>query len=245
MTRLMHEGVIEPTVVPHNPLDVLAQQFVAACVGRAWTADELFAMTRGAETASLGRETFDAVLGMLAGQYLGRVRGLNRVVWDRVAGPPEPGDARTVAVISGGTIPEQGLFPVYLADDEASADAGPAPERAAHSGGRRVGELDEEMVYEAREEGGHPAWRLGMAHRVHRSRPGHREPRARRAGQGAVLEGRPGRGGLELGRELGAFIRTIAEQADGGAAGRGRALRTLQEHRPRRPGSAQPARLPR
>ncbi len=70
VTRLMHEGAIEPTVVPRNPLDVLAQQIVAASVDRVWGADELYALVRGAENyAELGRESFEAVLGMLAGQY--------------------------------------------------------------------------------------------------------------------------------------------------------------------------------
>ncbi|MET0772162.1 MAG: DEAD/DEAH box helicase [Candidatus Limnocylindrales bacterium] len=235
VTRLMHEGVIEPTVVPHNPLDVLAQQIVAACVERAWGADELFAMTRGAENyASLGRETFDAVLGMLAGQYPSDefAELKPRVVWDRVAGTLRSrGDARTVAVISGGTIPERGLFPVYLADDEASADAGPGTRaRAARSGGRRVGELDEEMVYEAREGEvillGASAWRIeSIAHDRVTVTPAPGEPGKVPFWKGDQV-GRP----AELGREMGAFIRTIAEQADGGAAGRGRALRTLREH---------------
>ena len=156
VTRLMHEGAIEPTVVPHNPLDVLAQQIVAASVDRPWGTDELYALVRGAENyAELGRESFDAVLGMLAGQYpsdeFAELRP--RVIWDRAAGTVRSrGDARTVAVISGGTIPERGLFPVFLANDDAAAmSVGPGTRaRSARGGGRRVGELDEEMVYEAR-----------------------------------------------------------------------------------------------
>ena len=101
----MHEGAIEPTVVPRNPLDVLAQQLVATAVDRAWPVDELYALVRRAENfAELGRETFEAMLGMLAGQYpADEFAELKpRVVWDRVAGTVQARrDARTVAVISG------------------------------------------------------------------------------------------------------------------------------------------------
>ena len=138
---------------------------------RPWTADALDALARGAENyAELGRESFEAVLGMLAGQYpsdeFAELRP--RVIWDRAGGTVRSrGDARVVAVTSGGTIPERGLFPVFLADDAtgASADVGPGTRaRAARTGGRRVGELDEEMVYEAREGEvillGASAWRI-------------------------------------------------------------------------------------
>ncbi len=120
VTRLMHEGAIEPTVIPHNPLDVLAQQLVAAASEHEWSADDLYALARRAENfAELGRESFEAVLGMLAGQYpADEFAELKpRVVWDRVAGTVQSRrDAHTVAVISGGTIPDRGLFPVFLAD---------------------------------------------------------------------------------------------------------------------------------
>ncbi len=176
VTRLMHEGAIEPTVVPRNPLDVLAQQIVAACVERPWTADELYALARGAENyAELGRESFEAVLGMLAGQYpsdeFAELRP--RVVWDRAAGTVRSrGDARTVAVTSGGTIPERGLFPVYLADDDATASNGDGPgtrARAARTGGRRVGRARRGDGVRGPGGRGHPPGCLGVAHRVHRS----------------------------------------------------------------------------
>src|SRR5687768_10339446 len=156
VTRLMHEGAIETTVVPHNPLDVLAQQLVAMSVDRSWPVDDLFALVRRAENfAELGREVFEATLGMLAGQYpadeFAELRP--RIVWDRAAGTVQARrDARTIAVVSGGTIPDRGLFPVFLMDDGAEAEHGPTRARSARSGGgRRVGELDEEMVYESRE----------------------------------------------------------------------------------------------
>ena len=93
---------------------------------------------------------------MLAGHYPGDefAELRPRVVWDRAAGTVESRrDARTVAVISGGTIPDRGLFGVFLGDAGRSIEAaGPGTKaRQARAGGRRVGELDEEMVYEARE----------------------------------------------------------------------------------------------
>ena len=135
VTRLMHEGAIETTVVPRNPLDVLAQQLVATTVDRAWPVDDLYALTRRAENfAELGRDVFEATLGMLAGHYpadeFAELRP--RVVWDRVAGTVQARrDARTVAVVSGGTIPDRGLFPVFLVDEGTRsrrwADAVPGP----------------------------------------------------------------------------------------------------------------------
>ena len=114
VTRLMHEGAIEPTVVPRNPLDVLAQQLVAMSLDQAWPVDELFATVRQAENyAGLSRDAFEATLGMLAGHYpADEFAELKpRVVWDRVAGTVQARrDARTVAVTSGGTIPIAASF---------------------------------------------------------------------------------------------------------------------------------------
>ena len=170
VTRLMHEGAIEPTVIPRNPLDVLAQQIVAMCprsdvVGGGAPGRR---PARGELRRPRSREAFEATLGMLAGQFpadeFAELRP--RLVWDRTAGTVVARrDARTVAVTSGGTIPDRGLFPVYLADDAAPDGVGAGTRaRAARGGGRRVGELDEEMVYEAREGEvvllGASAWRI-------------------------------------------------------------------------------------
>jgi len=169
VTRKMLDGEIEPTVIPRNPLDVLAQQLVATAADRKWAADDLFSLVRRAENfAGLGRDSFEATLSMLAGHYPGdEFADLKpRVIWDRAAGTVESRrDARTVAVISGGTIPDRGLFGVYLADAEVVDAAGPGTKaRQARAGGRRVGELDEEMVYETREGEvillGASAWRV-------------------------------------------------------------------------------------
>ena len=111
----MHEGAIEETKLPRNPLDVLAQQIVAMTVREPWPADELFeTVRRAAPYESLTRDAFEAVLGMLAGAYpsdeFAELKA--RVVWDRETGRVEGRrDARTVAITSGGTIPDRGLVP--------------------------------------------------------------------------------------------------------------------------------------
>jgi len=141
VTDAMHRGAIEPTRYPRNPLDVLAQQLVAMIAVEPWHADELFAFVRQAAPFSeLARTSFDGVLDMLSGLYpsdeFAELRP--RITWDRVTNilTPRPG-AKRVAITSGGTIPDRGLFGVFLAGGEKMQSA-------------RVGELDEEMVFESR-----------------------------------------------------------------------------------------------
>jgi len=137
----MRSGQIEELKIPHTPLDVLAQQIVAMTAVDDWLVDELEQTVRkAAPFGGLTRPILEAVLDMLAGRYPSEeFAGLRpRIVWDRVAGTirARPG-AQRLAVTSGGTIPDRGLFGVFLA-----SDTGRQP--------RRVGELDEEMVYESR-----------------------------------------------------------------------------------------------
>jgi ATP-dependent helicase Lhr and Lhr-like helicase len=133
----MKAGAIEETVIPRNPLDVLAQQIVAICADEEITVDELHDLVRGAYNfADLSRVQLENVLDMLAGRYpsdeFAELRP--RIVWDRTAGVIRGrGGVRQLAVQNAGTIPDRGLYGVHLVD-----------------GGGRVGELDEEMVYEAR-----------------------------------------------------------------------------------------------
>ena len=232
VTRLMRDGTIEPTVVPRNPLDVLAQQIVATTVDRSWSVDELFGLVRQAENfAELGRDTFEAVLGMLAGQYpADEFAELKpRIVWDRVGGiVTARRDARTVAVTSGGTIPDRGLFPVFLSDGAPVAD-GPVKARGK-GGARRVGELDEEMVYEARTGEvvllGASAWRIDSIEHdrvLVTPAPGESGKVPFWKGDGV---GRP----VELGRALGAFTREISELSGAKRGGRAKALKQLREH---------------
>ena len=137
----MRAGQIEELKIPHNPLDVLAQQIVAMTAVDDWLVDELeLTVRKAAPFGGLTRPILEAVLDMLAGRYPSEdFAGLRpRIVWDRVAGTirARPG-AQRLAVTSGGTIPDRGLFGVFLASDTSRQP-------------RRVGELDEEMVYESR-----------------------------------------------------------------------------------------------
>ncbi|MGV8881706.1 MAG: ATP-dependent helicase [Rhodoglobus sp.] len=140
----MLSGEIEAIAVPANPLDVLAQQTVAATALEGIDVEEWFdTVRRSAPFATLPRSAYDATLDLLSGLYpsdeFAELRP--RIVWDRVAGTitGRPG-AQRLAVTSGGTIPDRGLFGVFMVGG--STD-GKGP-------GRRVGELDEEMVYESR-----------------------------------------------------------------------------------------------
>ncbi len=133
----MLAGEIETTVIPRNPLDVLAQQVVAMSALQDWDVEELGRLVRRAYPfRDLGPRAFESTLDMLSGRYpsdeFAELRP--RIVWDRVEGRIRGrAGAQRLAVTSGGTIPDRGLYTVNLVDD-----------------GRRVGELDEEMVYETR-----------------------------------------------------------------------------------------------
>ncbi|HMI68643.1 MAG TPA: DEAD/DEAH box helicase [Solirubrobacteraceae bacterium] len=201
VTWLMREGRIEPTVVPRNALDVLAQHIVsmvASIEPAAVSVDELFALvTRTHSYAELSRELLENVLDMLDGRYPSQefAELRPRIVWDRVGGTIRARKgARQLAVTNAGTIPDRGLFSVVLPD------------------GRRVGELDEEMVYEARAGQtfllGASTWRIeeiGRDRVIVTPAPG--VPGAVPFWKGDGI-GRP----KELGREIGAFSRWAVEQ---------------------------------
>ncbi|HEX5853571.1 MAG TPA: DEAD/DEAH box helicase, partial [Solirubrobacteraceae bacterium] len=218
VARRMHEGLIEPTVVPRNALDVLAQQIVAIAVAAepatkakadaltadgapadtGVTVDELHALVTSTHSYStLSRELLENVLDMLDGRYpskeFGELRA--RIVWDRLAGVIRARKgSRQLAVANAGTIPDRGLYAVTLPD------------------GRRVGELDEEMVYEARPGQafllGASTWRI---EEITRDRvivtPAPGAPGAVPFWKGDTL-GRP----KELGEAIGAFARWAIEQ---------------------------------
>ncbi|MFN0155613.1 MAG: DEAD/DEAH box helicase [Gaiella sp.] len=138
VAKAMREGAIEETRIPRNPLDVLAQHVVAITAEDEVSVDDLHRLvTRAYPFSDLPRAQLENVLDMLAGRYpsdeFAELRP--RVVWDRTAGTIRGrAGARRLAVTNAGTIPDRGLFGVFQVD-----------------GGGRVGELDEEMVYEARE----------------------------------------------------------------------------------------------
>ena len=191
----MLAGEIEHTRYLRNPLDVLAQQLVAMCAVEERGVDELLdTVRRAAPFAELSKDVFLAVLDMLAGRYPsdGFAELRPRVVWDRAAGTVRARDgAGRIAITSGGTIPDRGLFAVFLAD------------------GPRVGELDEEMVYESRRGDvivlGASAWRIEDITRdrvIVTPAPGEQ-------GRMPFWHGdKPGRP-IELGRAVGAFTRTL------------------------------------
>ncbi len=202
VARRMRDGEIETTVVPRNALDVLAQQIVAIAAAasddRPVDVDELYALvTRTHSYAELSRTQLENVLDMLDGRYpsseFSELRP--RIVWDRVKGTlrARPG-ARQLAVTNAGTIPDRGLYSVTLPD------------------GRRVGELDEEMVYEARPGQtfllGASTWRIeeiGRDRVIVTPAPG--LPGAVPFWKGDGI-GRP----KELGEAIGAFSRWAVEQ---------------------------------
>ncbi|MDQ3157850.1 MAG: ATP-dependent helicase [Actinomycetota bacterium] len=205
----MQAGQIELLSVPRNPLDILAQQTIAAAALDELDVETWFeTVRRCAPFATLPRSAFDATLDLLAGRYpsdqFAELRP--RVVWDREAGTltGRPG-AQRLAVTSGGTIPDRGMFAVTLA--EGSDQAG---------GSRRVGELDEEMVYETRINDvfalGATSWRVQeITHDRVIVTPAYGQPGRLPFWRGDGI-GRP----AELGEAIGAFVRTMtgASEAD-------------------------------
>jgi ATP-dependent Lhr-like helicase len=203
--KRMREGAIESTVVPRNALDVLAQQIVAIAASAEGEepdggvgVDELYELvTRTHSYSELPRALMENVLDMLDGRYpsseFGELRA--RIVWDRVAGRIRARKgARQLAIVNAGTIPDRGLYAVTLPD------------------GRRVGELDEEMVYEARPGQvfllGASSWRIeeiGRDRVIVTPAPG--VPGAVPFWKGDGI-GRP----RELGKAIGAFARWAVDQ---------------------------------
>ncbi|MDT4891100.1 MAG: ATP-dependent helicase Lhr and Lhr-like helicase [Pseudonocardiales bacterium] len=209
----MRNGLIESMRYPRNPLDVLAQQIVAMLALDSMTVDQVDELVRrAAPFAGLPRAALEGVLDMLAGRYpsdaFAELRP--RIVWDRVTGElTARSSAQHLAVTSGGTIPDRGLFGVFLA--------------GADGPGRRVGELDEEMVYESRVGDvfllGSSSWRIeDITHDRVLVTPAPGE-----VGRMPFWKGdSPGRP-VELGRALGAFLREVAGAATSVAAERVRA----------------------
>ncbi|GAA8844673.1 ATP-dependent helicase [Helicobacter pylori] len=195
----MRAGDIEALHVPANPLDVLAQQVVAMCALDDWQVTEVEALVRrAAPFASLPTTLLHATLDMLAGRYpsedFAELRP--RITWDRVAGTiVGRRGAQRLAVTSGGTIPDRGLYGVFLAGGD-----GP---------GRRVGELDEEMVYESRVGDvftlGTSSWRIeDITHDQVLVTPAPGQPGRLPFWHGDQL-GRP----AELGAAVGGFVREV------------------------------------
>ncbi|HEY2013955.1 MAG TPA: crosslink repair DNA glycosylase YcaQ family protein [Bryobacteraceae bacterium] len=139
ISRAMNEGKVERVTYPRNALDVLAQQIVAMVAMDDWDTSELYSLIcRAAPYADLARSSFESVLDMLSGRYPSDefVELRPRITWDRVSNRITSREgAKKIAIVNGGTIPDRGLFGVFL---------------AGATRGARVGELDEEMVFESR-----------------------------------------------------------------------------------------------
>ncbi|MGH3127841.1 MAG: DEAD/DEAH box helicase, partial [Gaiellaceae bacterium] len=221
VARAMRAGEIEETRIPRNPLDVLAQQLVAIGAHDRWTVDGLHRLVTRAESfRDLSREQLTGVLDMLTGRYPSdEFSDLKpRMVWDRQTDEvASRNDARVVAITSGGTIPDRGLYGVFLPGDDAGR------------GGRRVGELDEEMVYESRVGEtfmlGASTWRI---EEIRPDRvivtPAPGEPGKMPFWHGDAI-GRP----IELGRAVGSFLRELEPMKADAAVARLRESHALDE----------------
>jgi ATP-dependent Lhr-like helicase len=211
-TRLMRDGRVEATRYPRNPLDVLAQQIVAMVALDRWSTEELFAaVRRAAPFAELSPRAFTGVLDMLSGRYpsdeFAELRP--RLTWDRATQTLTTREgARRVAIVNGGTIPDRGLYGVFLAGTEHPV---------------RVGELDEEMVFESRVGEafllGASTWRIEeITHDRVLVSPAPGQPGKMPFWRGDA-PGRP----LELGQHIGRLIRELSEMP--AAAARHRLVR--------------------
>jgi ATP-dependent Lhr-like helicase len=201
ITKAMYEGQVESVHYPRNPLDVLAQQIVAIVSFDEWTVDDLFQLVRSsAPYAGLTRSVFESLLDMLAGRYpsdeFAELRP--RITWDRVSNRLTPRQSsRRVAIINGGTIPDRGLYGVFL---------------SGATKGARVGELDEEMVFESRTGDtiilGATTWRINeISHDRVVVSPAPGEPGKMPFWHGDTA-GRP----AEFGRKIGAMTRELLAQ---------------------------------
>ncbi|MBL9103987.1 MAG: DEAD/DEAH box helicase [Myxococcales bacterium] len=214
--RAMLAGEVEPIRYPRNPLDVLAQQVVAMVAMDGWSAEALYdRVRRAAPYTELPREAFEGVLDMLSGRYpseeFAELRP--RITYDRVTGAlSERAGAKRVAIANAGSIPDRGLYGVFLADGGA--------------GSRRVGELDEEMVFESRVGDvfvlGASSWRIAeISHDrvLVTSAPGEPGKLPFWRGDGP---GRP----IAFGRAIGALVREL-----GGISDEAAEALLMQQHR--------------
>jgi ATP-dependent helicase Lhr and Lhr-like helicase len=206
ITRAMYDGNVESVQYPRNPLDVLAQQIVAMVALESWDVAEILSVVQSAAPyAGLTRASFESVLDMLSGRYpsdeFAELRP--RLTWDRIANKLTTRQgARQVSVINGGTIPDRGLYGVFL---------------AGATKGARVGELDEEMVFESRAGDtiilGASTWRIeSISHDRVLVSPAPGEPGKMPFWHGDTV-GRPAEFGEKIGRmtrELLRFPRSVA-----------------------------------
>jgi ATP-dependent Lhr-like helicase len=204
--RGMLRGEVEATRPPARCLDVLAQHIVSMCLERPWTVEELERTVRRASPyRDLPPEALTAVLDMLSGRYPSDAFSDLRpaLSWDRSEDTlAARGRARSLVLMNPGTIPDRGAYAVHAGVD-----------------GPRIGELDEEMVYETRKGDvfvlGASSWRVIE---ITRDRVAV-EPAPGEPGKLPFWKGTgPGRP-IELGRALGSFCRRLAELPSSQAQG--------------------------
>ena len=220
ITKAMIDNAVEDTHVPQNPLDVLAQHLVALCATGPQEVNALFALVRrAAPFALLPRAQFEGVLDMLSGRYpsddFAELRP--RLTWDRLRGTVRAREgALRLAVTNAGTIPDRGLYGVFLADGTEEKGGARTP--------RRVGELDEEMVFESRVGEvfvlGASSWRIAA---ITRDRV-LVEPAPGEPGKVPFWKADRGARPVELGRAIGELTRQLLAQP------REKAVRRLVEH---------------
>jgi ATP-dependent Lhr-like helicase len=215
VSERMVSGEIEAIAIPTNPLDILAQHTIAAVALEPLDIEEWYeSLRRSAPFATLPRSAYEATLDLLSGLYpsdeFAELRP--RIVWDRVSGTltGRPG-AQRLAVTSGGTIPDRGLFGVFMVGASSSSGSG-------SGGGGRVGELDEEMVYESRVGDvfalGATSWRIeDITHDRVMVTPAYGQPGRVPFWKGDGL-GRP----AELGQAIGQYIREVSSASTENAA---------------------------
>ncbi|MFL5322349.1 MAG: DEAD/DEAH box helicase, partial [Myxococcaceae bacterium] len=208
LTRAMHEGKVESTRYPRNPLDVLAQQLVAMVSMESWDVDDLYSRIRQSSPyAELSRTVYENVLDMLAGRYVSDdfAELKPRITWDRIGGTLKAREgSKRVAIINGGTIPDRGLYGVFLA--------------GADKKGARVGELDEEMVFESKVGEtfllGASTWRIEeITHDKVLVSPAPGQP-----GKMPFWHGDSATRPLELGQKIGALVRKLRAMPPSAAA---------------------------
>ncbi len=213
VAQRMVEGELEPIHIPEYALDVLAQQVVALCCSRVWSVDELLELVRRSHPyRDLSRDVLVSVLDMLSGRYPSEAFAdlRPRLNWDRSRDllTPRRG-TKMLSLLNAGTIPDRGLYSVHLGQ-----------------GGPRVGELDEEMVFETKKGEvfllGATSWRVESITRdqvIVSPAPGEPGKMPFWRGDGP---GRP----IELGRAIGSFVRQVGRQSEE------RAVEWVQEHTP-------------
>ena len=201
VAQRMKEGELEPIHIPEQALDVLAQQVVALCCSRAWSVDELLELVRRAHPyRDLSRDVLVSVLDMLSGRYPSEAFAdlRPRLNWDRSRDVLTPRrGTKMLSLLNAGTIPDRGLYSVHLGQ-----------------GGPRVGELDEEMVFETKKGEvfllGATSWRVESITRdqvIVSPAPGEPGKMPFWRGDGP---GRP----IELGRAIGSFVRQVGRQSE-------------------------------